>query len=155
MKKYLALFVVLISLSSCLKEPDYIESDPAKQAAIDDSLIKAYIIKNNIPAVKDSSQLYYQIINPGTGETPTLSSSVAVNYTGTLLNGSQFDKNANVSFPLGNVIRGWQIGIPLIKPGGKILLFIPSALGYGMNSPAASIPSNSVLVFEVELLGVK
>jgi FKBP-type peptidyl-prolyl cis-trans isomerase len=48
---------------------------------------------------------------------------------------------------------GWQYGLPLIKPGGKILLYLPPSLGYG-SSPVGTIPANSVLIFEVQLVSV-
>lgn len=141
-----ALFGVL---SSCSKD----NYDAEKQAAKDDALIVEFITKNNIPAVKHSSGLYYQIIKPGTGATVTAASTVGVNYEGKLLNGNQFDKSSQmITFPLTQVIPGWTIGVPLIKVGGRIRLIIPSTLGYGNQSPSPSLPKNSVLDFTIDLL---
>lgn len=144
MKKTLLLlaFFALV-FSACKKSSNTIPAvDPAVQAKIDDDKIQAYIAANNITATKDPSGLYYQIITPGSGTAPTVKSTVTVAYTGKLLDGTQFETNPNFTHKLGpttdnngkivdlGLIKGWQIGIPFIKPQGRILLIIPSALGY-------------------------
>ena len=150
MKKYfLLLSLLIIGFSSCKNDG----FNAAKQAATDDSLIRAYISANNITATKDPSGLYYSVITPGTGDYPVASSSVSVIYTGKLLNGSVFAPTSPLTSPLSQLITGWQIGIPHINAGGSILLLIPSALGYGNSSPGAGIPANSVLVFTINLTG--
>jgi hypothetical protein len=84
---------------------------------------------------------------------PSLSSQTIV-YKGMLTNGNIFDQSTSpIEFPLGNVILGWQYGIPLIKPGGKIILYLPPSLGYGPYG-AGSIPGNAGLIFEVTLVSV-
>lgn len=150
-KILLVLFLALGAFSSCKKE-DY---EPEKQLAIDDALIKDFIAKNSIVAVKDNSGIYYQIIAPGTGNVKySGATQVTVNYEGKLLNGSVFDKNSSSSFSLGALIPGWQIGIPLIQKGGKIRLIIPSTLAY-MNQARVGIPENSVLDFTIELINAQ
>lgn len=152
MKKYfLFLSFLMIAIASCKKETTV---NATTQAATDDALIRAYISANNITAVKDPSGLYYQVLTPGTGNYPNASSVVNVNYTGKLLNGTVFAPSANFSSSLNTLIQGWQIGIPHINVGGRILLIIPSALGYGNSSPGGGIPANAVLVFTIDLLGV-
>ncbi|RYE06655.1 MAG: hypothetical protein EOP44_04275 [Sphingobacteriaceae bacterium] len=99
---------------------------------------------------KDASGLYYQIKTPGNGASPTVNSTVRVAYAGTLLDGTPFDSSQNFQYPLASLIKGWQIGIPLVKTDGRILLIIPSALGYGANA-AGKIPANSVLLFTIDL----
>ena len=149
MKKFFALAIVLFALfTSCKKDTPF---DAAKQAVIDDGLIQAYIKTNNSTAIKDASGLYYQVITPGTGAYPTAVSIVNVNYSGKLLDGTLFD-SGNITYALQSLIKGWQIGIPHINKGGRILLIIPSALGYGNSSPGGSIPANAVLVFTVDLI---
>jgi FKBP-type peptidyl-prolyl cis-trans isomerase FkpA len=153
MKKYLGIILlVTVAFSSCSKKDTF---DPVAQAANDDVLIKAYLAAHpTINATKDASGLYYQIVTQGTGSNANSASTVTANYSGTLLDGTVFDKGTNFSFSLASVIDGWKIGIPLVKSGGRILLLIPSGLGYG-NSAAGSIPANSVLLFTIDVLSVK
>lgn len=147
----MGLFLFVALCSSCKK--DY---DADKQARLDDAAIVDFIAKNSIVAVKHSSGLYYQILTPGSGNVNfTTSTNISVNYEGKLLNGSTFDKSTNTAtFPLGNLILGWQKGIPLIQKGGKIRLLIPSGLGY-KNEARTGIPANSVLDFTVELVNAQ
>ncbi|MNN04577.1 putative FKBP-type peptidyl-prolyl cis-trans isomerase [compost metagenome] len=90
------------------------------------------------------------------GAKPTVNDEVTVHYKGTLLNGKQFDssydRNEPLKLSLGQVIKGWQIGIPLMSKGAKYKFFIPSRLAYGGQAKGNDIPANSTLVFEVELL---
>lgn len=107
--------------------------------------------------VTTESGLQHQVITEGTGVSPTAADTVKVHYRGTLINGEQFDSSYDrgepISFPLSGVISGWTEGLQLMKEGGKSKLFIPSELAYGGRS-TGSIPANSALVFEVELLEV-
>ena len=146
-------FVMMLGLSSCLKNDNY---DPALQAQQDDAAIVKFLADKNIVADKHSSGLYYQIIAPGAGNFAYANNTqVTVNYTGRLLSGTVFDKSsASVAFPLGQLIVGWQIGIPLIQKGGKIRIFVPSQYGYGPQG-AGQIPANAVLDFDIELVDVK
>jgi FKBP-type peptidyl-prolyl cis-trans isomerase len=147
MKKYFLLFsIVLLALSSCKKG-----FDQSAQNAKDDAAIQAYLKTNNITATKDASGLYYQIIAPGTGAKPTLSSALNVSYTGYRLDGSTFDQAANTIIFLNSAIDGWQIGVPKIAGGGEIKLFIPSVLAYGNNGSGVISP-NTVLVFDIQLI---
>lgn len=146
MKKFT--WVLLVSLPivfmGCNK--DYSE--------IDRELIVSYLNENNLSAEETEDGLFYIITELGTGSHPTIDNKVTVNYVGKLLNGSVFDSNNNISFPLRGVIEGWQKGIPLIRKGGSATLLIPSQLGYGSQS-VGTIPANSVLVFEVDLLDIE
>lgn len=96
----------------------------------------------------------------GTGTEAKTGDVVFVHYTGTLTNGQVFDSSITrgepFSFQLGSgmVIQGWDIGIQGMKVGGKRTLVIPADLAYG-NRAIGSIPANSTLIFEVELLDVK
>lgn len=95
----------------------------------------------------------------GTGTEVKVGDTVTVKYTGTLADGTVFDSTAKqggnpVSFPLRNVIKGWQEGIPGMKVGGKRTLVIPPDLAYG-NQAVGGIPTGSTLTFEIELLDVK
>jgi len=156
MKTHLLLFTMILMLgfSSCLKD-DYV--DPAIQSQKDDATIVKFLSDNKISAIKHTSGLYYQIIQSGSGNiTYSPNTTVTANYTGRLLTGQVFDKsNAQpLSFKLGQVIVGWQIGVPIIQKGGKIRLFIPSGYGYGPQG-SGPIPPNSVLDFDIELVDVQ
>lgn len=133
--------------------------DPQEQARIDAELIQKFVATNNLKAQTTESGIYYVVDKPGSGKNPTLESTVKVHYSGTLLNGTKFDSSYDrgepTEFPLRGVIRGWQEGIPLFKPGGKGKIIIPSGLAYGPQQVGPSIPPNSVLVFDIELLEVK
>lgn len=163
MKKILLLLALFtLTFSACKKNDSTTTTvDPAVQAKIDDDKIVAYLAANKITAQKDASGLYYLIVNPGSGTAPTLKSTITVAYTGKLLdNGSTFQTEPNFTNLLGpnssnpGLIKGWQIGIPFIKPGGRIILYIPSALGYG-TSPQTGIPANSVLIYTIDLFAVQ
>ena len=104
------------------------------------------------------SGLQYQIVTAGTGPKPTASDKVTVNYTGKLLNGTVFDSSIErkqpASFPVSGVIPGWTEALQLMPVGSKWNLFIPSNLAYGEHGAGGTIPPNSTLVFEVELLSI-
>ncbi len=101
--------------------------------------------------------LQYEVIKAGTGAAPTADDQVQVHYEGKMLDGTVFDssiaRGQPVTFPLAGVIAGWTEGLQLMKEGGKTRFFIPAKLAYG-ETGASTIPPNSVLVFEVELLKV-
>ena len=104
------------------------------------------------------SGLQYEVLQKGTGATPTAESTVKVNYKGTLLDGSEFDssykRGTPAEFGVGNVIPGWTEALQLMKEGSKWELVIPPTLAYGDRGAPPVIPPNSALVFEVELLKV-
>jgi FKBP-type peptidyl-prolyl cis-trans isomerase len=133
--------------------------DVAAQNALDATLIKDYIIANKLVAKSTASGLHYVIEKTGNGKHATTASTVKVHYLGTVLDGTKFDSSYDrgqpIEFPLANVIKGWQEGIPLIEEGGKGKLIIPSSIAYGAQSPTPVIKPNSVLVFDVEVLEVK
>jgi FKBP-type peptidyl-prolyl cis-trans isomerase len=98
--------------------------------------------------------MYYQIIDGGAGVSPNQCNLVAVRYTGKTTDNSIFDQATTPAvFGLNNLIMGWRLGIPLIKVGGTIRLFIPPALGYGARQ-VGSIPANSILIFDIDLVNV-
>jgi FKBP-type peptidyl-prolyl cis-trans isomerase FkpA len=153
MKKYLLLLsAVLITLIACNNSA---KLNHAKQAKTDDSLIRVYLKANpQIKVQKHPSGIYYQILAQGKGGHPNDKSMVTVNYSAALLNDMVVDKADDFSTSLNRLIEGWQIGIPLVKKGGTILLIVPSGLAYGANGPGR-IPANSVLVFTVDLTEFK
>jgi hypothetical protein len=98
---------------------------------------------------------YYQDVTLGTGTVSIPGRKAKVRYTGWLPDGTKFDSGEYEFTPgAGEVIAGWDDGVPGMKIGGKRKLVIPAALGYGERGSPPDIPPNAVLVFEVELLGV-
>jgi FKBP-type peptidyl-prolyl cis-trans isomerase FkpA len=156
--KYLLLFICVAGcVSACKKDLDFENFDVEGQFKKDTTAIRAFAVANSIPIVKDPKyNFFYQIIAPGSGAEVNSISTVSVIYKGRLLDGTVFDDKATPPkpFSLSGTITGWQAGIPLIKKGGKIRLLLPSFYGYG-NRPNGSIPANSVLDFDVELVDVQ
>jgi FKBP-type peptidyl-prolyl cis-trans isomerase len=158
MKKHFLLFSLLIILFSACKKGGF---DATKQATIDDDKIKAYIAANHIDSLtKDPSGIYYKIITNNPGPHPTTSDTIQVSYTGKLLNGTIFDTEVATTFPLSSVVQGWQIILPKIGANGttpyaRIRFILPSALGYvnAATSGSVPIPANSVLDFQLDLIG--
>lgn len=147
---FAGLFLSLL-LTGCLKENSF---DPVKQLEVDIKLIEQYLKTNNLTAKSTVTGLHYIITKEGTGDAPTLQSTVTVSYKGYLLNGAVFDQTQpgqTTSFPLNRVILGWQEGVQLLKAGGKGTFLLPSSIAYGP-SGGGSIPPNTVLVFDIELV---
>jgi len=109
--------------------------------------------------VTTDSGLQYEVLKKAKGVKPKNTDVVSVHYEGKLIDGKVFDssiaRNQPVEFPLDGVIKGWTEGLQLMQVGEKYRLYIPGNLAYGEQSPSADIPPNSVLVFDVELLGIK
>jgi len=105
------------------------------------------------------SGLQYIVEKEGDGAKPKETDTVKVNYKGTLLDGTEFDSSYKrgepAVFPVKGVIPGWTEALQLMKVGGKYKLFVPSKLAYGDRGAGAQIGPNSMLIFEVELLGIE
>ena len=116
---------------------------------------------------KSASGLVYETLKEGTGETAKSGQMVTMHYTGTLADGKVFDSSRAKDKPgkpdtpfettigVGQVIRGWDEGVPGMKVGEVRKLSIPAELGYGSRGAPPDIPPDAPLIFEVELLGVK
>ena len=111
--------------------------------------------------MKTQSGLEYIEVEAGTGAQAKAGSVVSVHYTGKFQDGKVFDSSISrgepITFPLGkgNVIKGWDEGIALMKVGGKAQLVIPPNLAYGEKGAGGVIPPNATLVFDVELVSIK
>ena len=103
------------------------------------------------------SGLQYEIVEEGSGETPTAEDVVKVHYHGTLLDGTVFDSSVDrgepIEFPVNGVIKGWQEALQLMPVGSKFKVWIPQELAYGAQG-AGTIPPYSALIFDIELIDI-
>lgn len=150
----------LLTLSGCLPDAscDIKPSLNVSQTQLEKDIeaIEAYLTENNIEAEVHKSGIRYVINNQGDGQKPSLCNQVTVSYQGRLLSdGSIFDNSGGaVAFSLNRLILGWQLGIPLLKEGGDITLYIPSVYGYGSSGSGNDIPPHANLIFDVSLVRV-
>lgn len=132
------------------------------QLGKDTVIIKNYLVTNGLisKAIRDKATGEYYIIDTlGTGNALFTSSTlITVGYTGKVLDSTRIfaqTSNFHPSFALGGTIQGWQIGIPRIKKGGVIRLFVPSGYAYGPYlQPNLQIPANSILDFTIKLYDI-
>lgn len=160
-KQIIAGFILIVLLTGCLKDPK--ASDDAdcvydacvfKAPATEIQDVQNYLAANGITNfTQHCSGLFYIIDQAGSGTQPNACSYVTVHFKGSLTDGTVFQEADYGTF-LDRVIPGWTKGIPQIKEGGKIRLFVPPTLGYGAQ-PYGSIPANSILIFEIELFDVQ
>ncbi len=118
----------------------------------------AYLVANKVKPgiITTQSGLQYKIIHPGSGEGPTDNSMVKVDYTGSFINGTIFDKSKTpVTFPINNVIPGWTEVLKLMKPGATFQVVIPPQLAYGDHGVDKTIGPNQTLLFTIHLIEVK
>lgn len=133
---------------------------PTTVAKASPTVAKKEPIKLNNPTTT-ASGLKYEDKVVGAGASPQKGQNVTVHYTGTLVDGTKFDSSLDRGQPfkfvigVGGVIKGWDEGVATMKVGGKRILYIPAALGYGSRGAGAVIPPNADLIFEVELLGIE
>ena len=129
------------------------ESESNKAAG--EAFLKENAQKDGI--ITTESGLQYQIIEAGNEVKPGDKDTVYVHYTGTLIDGTEFDasdpEKDPVRMQLNRVIKGWTEGLQLIGEGGHIKLFVPAELGYGQRG-TGTIKPNSTLIFDVELVKV-
>ncbi len=105
------------------------------------------------------SGLQYEVINEGTGASPSLTDKVKTHYHGTLLDGTVFDSSVErgepISFSVDGVIAGWTEALQLMREGSKWRLFVPYDLAYGERGAGQDIAPFATLIFEVELLEIE
>ncbi len=120
---------------------------------------KAYLEANKAKegVTTTDSGLQYEVLVAGEGEKPAAEDTVEVHYKGTLIDGTEFDssykRGETAKFPLNRVIAGWTEGVQLMPVGAKYKFVIPAELAYG-DRDTGTIPANSTLVFEVELVSI-
>ncbi len=135
-------------------------AEAAAAAAANEKLAQEYLEKNGKEdgVVTLESGLQYKVIKAGEGASPQADSTVQVHYSGTLLDGTEFDSSYKrgepASFPVNQVIPGWTEALQLMKEGAKWQLAIPAQLAYGERGAPPTIPPNATLLFDVELLKI-
>jgi len=138
-----------------------------RQAEQDKVLYKDYIAENEAFLEKNKekegvtvtpSGLQYEVIKMGSGNKPTINSTVKVHYVGTLIDGTEFDSSVArgepAQFPLSGVISGWTEALQLMPVGSKFRIYLPQELAYGGNQAGDKIKPFSTLIFDVELLEI-
>jgi len=143
-------------LANCFKEKNDCTARNVVAPAGEQTALADYMTSHNIVAEKHSSGLYYQILQGGTGlVAPSICSSVKVSFSGKLTNGTEAEKNDMVVLNLKLMLEAWRIGIPLIKPGGRIRLFVPPSLAYGSEGKkdgnTVIVPPNSIMIYDIYL----
>ena len=137
---------------------EYREKAIAKLQEQQEKQVKS-LAKLTKDAISTESGLQYIIIQEGIGDTPYPGQTVKVHYSGSLVDGTQFDSSIGkepIEFMLGagRVIKGWEEGIQLLNIGAKAKLIIPPELGWGDRGAGAVIPPNATTIFEVELVEI-
>lgn len=130
-----------------------VEVNSVLNAQTEDDILE-YLSKRNLVAERTESGLYYIVDSLGEGNEITQNSFVTVKYTGTLTNGTEFDKSSETgsNFNLQSVIPGFAEGISLFKKGGKGKLIIPPNLAYGAEGASNVVPRNAIVIFDFEIL---
>lgn len=154
--KSLVLFAVAIVFTGCLKSNSYKPCTPVN-AKLEEPQISSFCTSHNIAYTKDTNGIFYQIIDPGAGTTPTVDSKISVIYTSTFLNDTLFEEHTTIPVTdyLYNFIEGWRLAIPYIQKGGHIKMVIPSSLCFGCSGYPGVVPPNSPLYYDLVLVNVE
>jgi FKBP-type peptidyl-prolyl cis-trans isomerase FkpA len=152
MKKIILFAFMALLLTSACKKKKTCDENTVQAPETEITSLRNYLSANSITTKEDPRGFFYIITDSVFGSKPTTCDNIRIAYKGTLLNGSVFDQSNSATFTLSNLIAGWQQALPLIGIGGSIKLYLPPTLGYG-DKASGSIPANSNLVFEIDLLG--
>ena len=156
------------------KQNEVMKKQQTEQLGKDTVIIDNYLKEKNITAKKTSSGLRYVITKPGVGQMAKEGQKVKVSYAGYLLDGKHFDTNIEsvakaqnlyhegrkylpyeVNLGRRGVIQGWEEALKLMNKNSKMTVYIPSTLAYGNHRSGPVIGENSVLVFDLELVGIE
>ena len=158
MKKLIFLAIFATVLTGCFKDPECTYDECGQKAPTTEiQNVQTYLTNNNITATQHCSGIFYVIHQQGSGSYPTGCGGANVYYKGMLTDGSIFDQTSPgqpAGFNMSGLIPGFKNGLLQLKSGGKMTMYIPPSLGYG-STQAGSIPPNSILIFEVELLSAQ
>lgn len=152
------LLALLFAFGACKKSGD--SAPKIDYATRDEGLINDYIKANNLTGFVRDTTMFVFVTKPGAGPLPKKGQTLIVKYKGTTLDGRVFDqtKESTIGLPFvlgaGQVIKGWDRAFKQFNKGTQAILLIPSGLAYG-NDATGSIPPNSVLRFDVEVVNIK
>jgi len=161
-------FVAVFGLTGCVF--DLSGDKPAKPARSDylpprdeanwakmQAFLAEYKKRDGVITLDNGIMYRWLVKGPGKGRKATWASTVVVRYKGSLIDGTVFDqtKETPAEFDLNNLVKGWQEVVPVMRDGDKIEAVFPSEYGYGRAGKGSIIKSDQVLIFEIELLGLK
>lgn len=153
MKKIILIIIILIVFMSVFY---FLARDSQEDKTQEESETEEMVLDSS-----EEQELQIEILKQGTGEEAKSGDNITVHYTGTLEDGTKFDSSLERGKPfvftlgIGQVIKGWDMGVLGMKVGEKRKLVIPPELGYGeTGTPGGPIPPNATLIFEVELLSI-
>ena len=159
------LLVASCTFYACSKKKCDYTDDHVVAPTTEQQSVKQYLDSLGISAELHSRGFYYKIDSAGAGNSPVACSEITVSYTGWMTDGVVFDQQTSYQTELANLIDGWLQGLPLIKKGGTIRLYIPPSLGYGAQQintgrkdstgQEITIPASSILIFDIHLLDVQ
>ncbi|MHA4806939.1 FKBP-type peptidyl-prolyl cis-trans isomerase [Flavitalea flava] len=155
------LIFVSFYFAACSKKSCDYKDDGIIAPIVEQQAVKHYLDSLGIIAALHPRGFYYKVLTPGEGVPPGECSEITLSYKGKLTNETVFAQQSSFVTKLANLIDGWQQGVPLIRKGGDIQLFIPPSLGYGGQSQKDAttgnivIPSFSILIFYIHLLDVQ
>ena len=152
MKKVILFSLLALSMMSSCKKKEVCTENTTKAPDAEVTILRNHLTANSIFTKEDPRGFFYVVTDSVYGAKPTTCDNVRIAYKGTLLNGSVFDQSNSATFTLSNLIAGWQQALPLIGIGGSITIYVPPTLAYG-STGSGSIPGNSNLIFEIDLLG--
>jgi len=165
----LVAFVAVFGLSACVFDlnggdkpakpahPDYLPPRDEANWAKMQAFLADYKKRDGVQALDNGIMFRWLNKGPGKGRKATWASTIIVRYKGSLVDGTVFDQTKpgeQVDFELNGLVKGWQEVVPLMRDGDKIEAVFPPEYGYG-RAGKGSIKPDQVLVFEIELIGIK
>lgn len=154
------LWIAWLSTGCFKKENDCAARDIVAPEA-EAQAVAAYIASQNITAVRHHSGLYYRTIQEGSGKSPAICSSIKVNFSGTLPDGSRFEGDNGVVLNLRMMLESWRIALPMMKEGGRIILYVPPTLGYGTagkqdkdTGDSIVAPNTPVIIYDITFIAI-
>ncbi|HVY74491.1 MAG TPA: FKBP-type peptidyl-prolyl cis-trans isomerase [Puia sp.] len=160
MKRIVFALICLLTIAvfaACLKTTSGYTACSDVAVTTDSPVLIHFAADSITPLSKDTSGLYFQILDSGSGVSPVSSSGLVLTYTAELMDQTVFDQATNSNLQglqLYQLIEGMQIGLKKIKKGGHIKLLIPSALAWGCAGLPPAVPSNAPVYFNVQLIDV-